>query len=78
MPTKHIKAENALIGVGAQILQQLDYAQTIAVLFSNIQQERQKMGMTVIHFDWFLLSLDFLYTITAIKYEDGLVGKFNQ
>jgi len=78
MPTKHIKTENALIGVGAQILELLSRSQTVAVLFTALRQKRQKDSMSVIHFDWFLLALDFLYAVNAIKFENGLIRQANQ
>lgn len=43
MPTKHIKTENALIGVGAEILMILDIAKTASVLFVELQNERRKI-----------------------------------
>jgi hypothetical protein len=78
MPTKHIKTENALIGVGAEILMILDIAKTASVLFVELQNERRKNHLATIHFDWFLLAVDFLFSVGAIRFESGLIKKMNQ
>ena len=78
MPTKHIKAENALIGVGAEILALLDRDKTSSRLFSDLQERRQENELSTIHFDWFLLAVDFLFAIGAIRFESGLIKKMNQ
>lgn len=78
LPTKHIKTENALIGVGAEILAELDRGKTVSTLFHDVQSRRRAQEMTTIHFDWFLLALDFLYTVDVIRFENGVVRKMNQ
>jgi len=78
MPTKHIRIDNALIGVGAEILALLDNEKTISKLFYDLQAERQDKELATIHFDWFLLALSFLFTIGAVRYKSGLIKKFNQ
>lgn len=78
MPTKHIKTENALIGVGAELLALLDSDKTASRLFHDLQGERRENDLATIHFDWFLLAVDFLFTIGAIRFEVGLIKKMNQ
>ena len=78
MPTKHIRTENALIGIGGDILMQLDTPKTVSRLFYDMKQFREQKKLTVLQFDWFLLSLDFLYTVDAIRFELGLIRKQNQ
>lgn len=78
MPTKHIKAENALIGVGAEVLAELDREKTVSTLFSDIQERRRELDMATIHFDWFLLAIDFLFTLGAVRFEAGVIKKMNQ
>lgn len=78
MPTKHIKTENALIGVGAQILEELIEAKPVSTLFHDIQLRRQNNDMATIHFDWFLLAIDFLFIVGAVRFEFGLIKKMNQ
>ena len=78
MPTKQIKTENALIGVGAELLALLDREKTASRLFHDLQEDRRKNEITTIHFDWFLLAVDFLFTIGAVRFESGLIKKMNQ
>ena len=78
MPTKHIKNENALIGVGAEVLALLDRDKTVSRLFSDLHEDRREKELSTIHFDWFLLAMDFLFSIGAIRFESGLIKKMNQ
>lgn len=78
MPTKHIKTENALVGVGAEVLSLLDREKTVSTLFRDVQKWRRENDLANIHFDWFLLSLDFLYSVGALRFESGLLKKMNQ
>lgn len=78
MPTKHIKIENALIGVGAEILEELIEPKPVSTLFHDIQLRRQYNEMAIIHFDWFLLAIDFLFIVGAVHFELGLIKKMNQ
>lgn len=78
MPTKHIKTENALVGVGARILEILDAEKTVSALFFELQETRNEDELPTVQFDWFLLALDFLYTVGAVRYQDGLIRKLNQ
>lgn len=78
LPTKHIKIENALIGVGAEVLAELDRPKTVSTLFYDIQTRRSDFEMATIEFDWFLLAVDFLYAIGAVRLEAGVLKKLNQ
>lgn len=78
MPTKHIKAENALIGVGGEILCLLDRDKPVTTLFHDLQGLRAVNASATIQFDWFLLALDFLYVVGAIRHEAGLIKRANQ
>jgi hypothetical protein len=78
MPTKHIRTENALIGVGAELLSLLDREKTASRLFYDLQEDRRKNDLATVQFDWFLLALDFLFTIGAVRFDSGLIKKMNQ
>lgn len=78
MPTKHIKTENALVGVGAEVLYLLDRDKTVSTLFRDLQNWRDENELTTVHFDWFLLALDFLFSVGAVRFESGVVRKMNQ
>lgn len=78
MPTKHIKTENALIGIGAEVLELLERDKTVSTLFRELQNRRRDNDLATVYFDWFLLSLDFLYSIGAVRFESGVLRKMNQ
>ncbi len=78
MPTKHIKTENALVGVGAEVLSLLERDKTVSTLFRDVQKWRRDNDLATIHFDWFLLSLDFLFSVGALRFESGVLKKLNQ
>jgi hypothetical protein len=78
LPTKHIKIENALLGVGAEVLAELDRPKTVSTLFYDIQARRLEYEMATIEFDWFLLAVNFLYAVGAVRLEAGVLKKLNQ
>ena len=78
MPTKHIKTENALIGVGGEILALLNVDKTVSRLFFDLQERRRTNELSTIHFDWFLLAVDLLYSVGAVRFDEGVLKKLNQ
>lgn len=75
LPTKHLSESRCLIGVGAQILTYLDEPKTISGLWGAVKAEKNVDGTQHITYDWFILALDFLYAIQAIKAERDLLRK---
>lgn len=73
LPTKHIIAENSILGVGADLLRLIEHPKAVAVLFRDLQELRQNDGLNAIQFDWFLLALDFLFLIGLIRYDAGTI-----
>lgn len=78
MPTKHIKTENALVGVGGEVLALLDEDKTVSRLFYDLQEARRANELSTIHFDWFLLAVDFLFSVGAVRFDQGVIKKSNQ
>ncbi len=78
MPTKHIKTENALVGVGGEVLALLDEDKTVSRLFYDLQEWRRSNELSTVHFDWFLLAVDFLFSVGAVRFEEGVLKKWNQ
>lgn len=78
MPTKHIRVENALVGIGAEVLAQLDRNKPVSTLFHEVQKRRADAEVTTIEFDWFLLALDFLFITGAIRHDAGLIKRANR
>lgn len=70
LPTKHIPAENSLLGVGALLLKYLERPRTVTALW-----EQAKQAPNVGTFERFTLALDFLYTIGSIEFDKGLLKR---
>ena len=76
LPTKHIRPDRALIGVGAEVLGALAQPMTVSKLWDVIRSRRSADTTSpVIDYRWFVLALDLLYAIGAIEFERGLIRK---
>ncbi|HEY9300218.1 MAG TPA: ABC-three component system middle component 6 [Phormidium sp.] len=73
LPTKHISTRNSLLGVGAIIIEHLNYPRTVTSLWSDLSKLPE-----VATFERFVLVLDLLYMIGAIELEEGLLYKRHQ
>ena len=70
LPDKHIKLEYSLLNCGALLLSEITEPQTISSLW-----EKAKQHETLVSYEKFLLSLDYLYSIQAITVIDGLIAR---
>ena len=76
LPTKHVRPERALIGVGAELLEILKRPMTISRLWDELRGRRSiHTPNAPIDYQWFILSLDLLYTVGAVDYDRGVVRK---
>jgi hypothetical protein len=74
LPAKHLSQDRALLDIGADVLAQLDEKRTVSELWYRIQVTRDARPIAApISFDWFILTLSFLYSISAIGLSDGLI-----
>lgn len=79
LPTKHVRPDRALIGVGAEVLDILRRPMTISRLWDDLRGRRSLHSSEApIDYQWFVLSLDWLYMIGAIDFERGLVQRVQQ
>lgn len=73
-PTKGIAPQRALLSVGAQIAQVLDEPMTVSQAWSRLVRWRARNGHNaVVSFSWFVLALDALYALGAVRLEGGLL-----
>lgn len=72
LPGKHLKQDRALLGIGSEILAALEQEQTVSELWERVQDGRDKHA-NPLSFDWFVLSLSFLYAIGAVGYDQGVL-----
>jgi len=78
MPSKHINFSQSLLGLGSYLLSKLDKPMTIDELWKNYQLDFEKEYYVAKHsFDNLILTSIFLYGISAIKLENGLLIKCN-
>ena len=76
LPTKHIRPDRALIGVGAEVLGALAQPMTVSKLWDTVRSLRSTdTSSPVIDYRWFVLALDLLYAIGAVELERGLIRK---
>lgn len=75
LPGKHLRQDRALLGIGAEILARLDEPRTVSELWEAVRQQYdQTLAASPLSFDWFVLSLGFLFTISAVDFENGVVS----
>lgn len=73
-PTKGIAPQRALLTVGAQIAQVLDEPMTVSQAWSRLGKWRASNGHNAaVSFSWFVLALDTLYALGAVRLEAGLI-----
>jgi hypothetical protein len=76
IPTKHTNFSESLLGFGSYILTLLESPESIDSLWSQYQIDYNKKLYYAKHsFDNLLLTIVFLYSIEAIKEQEGVVIK---
>ncbi len=75
LPTKHLSQNRALLGVGAEILHFLSEPKTVSRLWDELKLNRGAVDSCSLTYDWFVLALDFLFTLNAIELEKGLIRR---
>ena len=75
LPTKHMKPARSLLGVGAEILEILRRPMTVSALWERVRESRAQPPAAPIAYAWFVLALDLLYMIGAVKFQDGVLTR---
>lgn len=76
LPTKHVRPDRALLGVGAEVLGVLGRPMTMSMLWDEIRSRRSvSEPNAVLDYRWFVLALDLLYIIGAVELDGGLIRK---
>ena len=70
LPDKNIKLEYSLHNCGALILDEIREPKTISLLWEQVKQKE-----TLDNYEKFVLTLDFLFIINAIKLNDGFLER---
>lgn len=68
LPTKHLRVQRSLIGIGGEVLLLLERPKTVSRLWEDFRDQRARDEKHAVGFDRFVLSLDFLFSINAIRF----------
>lgn len=76
LPNKHLSPDRAIITVASEILTLINNRSTVSSVWNEFR-ERQKKSMRQgeIPYDWYVLSLDFLYLIGSIEECNGRLSR---
>jgi hypothetical protein len=75
-PTKGVRPERSLLYIGGQVLSDLSEPTTVSGAWEALARRRKDQGQeATLTFDWFVLALDLLFALGAIKLTDGLITK---
>ena len=76
LPTKHVRPDRALIGVGAEVLDILKRPMTMSRLWGEMRGRRSLHAPNApIDYQWFVLSLDLLFMIGAVEFDRGVIRR---
>lgn len=67
-PDKNIKLNYSLLNCGMLILKELSEPQSVSLLWERISSSK-----SINNYNKFILTLDYLFIIKAIKFENGLI-----
>ena len=76
LPTKHVRGDRALIGVGGEILRLLYEPMTVSRLWDEVRTGRAAYAPdSPIGYEWFVLALDLLFLMGAVTLDRGVLHK---
>lgn len=76
LPTKHVRSDRALLGVGADVLVLLREPMTASKLWDEIRSRRSAtVSSPMVDYRWFVLTLDLLYLMGAIDLTHGTIRR---
>jgi len=76
LPTKHIRGDRALIGVGGELLRLLKQPMTVSRLWDEVRAARAAYApSSPISYEWFVLALDLLFVMGAVKLDQGVLNR---
>lgn len=74
LPTKHVRTDRAIIGIGGELLDLLREPKTVSRLWNDVRARRTIAAPAApIDYDWFVLALDFLFMVGAVESRRGLI-----
>lgn len=74
LPTKHLSQDRALLTVGARLLLHLSHPMTVSSLWEKVSFSKAKTGDNPsLRYDAYILTLDLLFLMGAVEFQDGLI-----
>ena len=79
LPSKHIRTDRCLIGIGATILNILSTPMTVSELW-NVFRKNWSSGNSVapISYNWFVNALELLFILDTIELSNGVIRRSKQ
>ncbi|MBB3061417.1 ABC-three component system middle component 6 [Microbulbifer rhizosphaerae] len=72
LPTKHLSPSRAIITVSLEVFELIHNRSTVSSVWNDLQKNHEVcMRQGEVPYDWFILSLDFLFLIGAIEENNG-------
>lgn len=71
LPSKHLREDRALLTIGAEVLTLLREPKTVSRLWTELKRAREG----TLAYDWFILSLDLLFSMGLIEFDQGRVAR---
>jgi len=76
LPTKRLGPERAMLTVGAEVLRLLTEPKTVSRLWDELGQAKDEHSLTRrVNYDWFVLTLDFLYMLGVVEMDHGKIRR---
>ncbi len=76
LPTKHLPEHRAILAIAGEITDLLSRPRTVSSLWEAISRAQVSPGRTsTLGFDWFVLSLDLLFALSAIELSEGTIRR---
>lgn len=76
LPTKHLREDRTLLAIGAHLLRLLGQSKTVSRLWDDLQRRgAEDEASATVTYDWFILSLDLLYTLGLVEFERGRISR---
>ena len=79
LPTKRLSQDRSLIYLGAEVLRHVSEPKTVSRIWDELQRNRRKSpNLHAVTYDWFVLTLDLLYSLNVIEYAHGRIRKIKK
>ena len=75
LPTKHIRPDRSLLGIGADLLAGLAKPRTVSGLWDHLRLRRTASNSSAVDYRRFVLALDLLHMLGAIDFERGVIHR---